>query len=207
LIVKPISLIVLGINIRNRERLPLKGPAILVANHNSHLDTFVLVSLFPLSRLHHIRPVAAADYFCRGPVMTWISKNIFGVIPIARKKETRLEGSEAEDPMQPVYDALQRGSIVIFYPEGTRGEPERLAKFKSGIAYLSKKFPEVPIVPCFLHGLGKALPKGEAILVPFFCDIFVGEPIRWNGEKERFMNSLESSFNELTSQLKLPAWD
>ena len=84
LIIKPIVFVILGLNIRNRNKLPLKGPAIIAANHNSHLDTMVLMSLYPLSKIHKVRPVAAADYFLSNKLLAWISLKCIGIIPLDR---------------------------------------------------------------------------------------------------------------------------
>jgi 1-acyl-sn-glycerol-3-phosphate acyltransferase len=96
---------------------------------------------------------------------------------------------------------------VILFPEGSRGEPERLGEFKTGVAHLARRFPTVPFVPIFLHGLGKALPRGEALLVPFFCDVFIGEPLVWTGDKAGFMQELTNRITGLAAEGNFPAWE
>ncbi|MBM4264032.1 MAG: 1-acyl-sn-glycerol-3-phosphate acyltransferase [Deltaproteobacteria bacterium] len=194
--------IVLGINVRHRERLPRQGPAVIVANHNSHLDTMVLMTLFPLRLLPKLHPVAAMDYFLRSKIFAWFTLQVVGILPI---KRTVQRGDD--NPLAPCNHALAAGKLLIIFPEGSRGEPEQLQSFKGGIARLAEANPRVPIVPVFLHGLGKALPKGEAILVPFFCDVFVGEPLLWNSDRRGFMHQLDERMKQLAGEGNFPSWE
>jgi 1-acyl-sn-glycerol-3-phosphate acyltransferase len=200
LVVRPLILIIIGLNIRHGERLPHQGPAIIVANHNSHLDTLVLMSLFPLKRLSYIHPVAAADYFLRNRLLAWFALRIIGIIPIARKMKAH------NDPYQAAYTALSKGKILILFPEGTRGEPELMSQFKNGIARLAKNCADVPVIPIFLHGLGKSLPKGESLLVPFFCDVFIGHPLTWEEDKKRYMEKLDKAMHDLENEEQFAQW-
>ncbi|MEO8133635.1 MAG: lysophospholipid acyltransferase family protein [Betaproteobacteria bacterium] len=197
-VAKPIILFWLGITVRHRERLPGHGPAIIAGNHNSHLDTALLLSLFPLEEIPNVRPVAAADYFMKAGFMRWFSLNVVGIIPVAR-------GGIAAgiDPLDECYRALERGEILLIFPEGTRGEPEQMAEFKAGISFLAKRFPTVPVIPVFMRGLGKSMGKGTFIPIPFFVDVFVGRPLSWTGEKDSFMDRLRDAFVHL--QKKVPA--
>jgi 1-acyl-sn-glycerol-3-phosphate acyltransferase len=195
LFVKPLVLLVLGINARGKEHLPVSGPAIIVANHNSHLDTMVLMSLFPLRLISKVRPVAAVDYFLCNRFIRWFALNIAGIIPIERRMR-----EPGQHIFTPAIEALDSGAIVIIFPEGTRGEPEMRGKMKNGIGHLLSQRPDVPVIPVFFYGLGKCLPKGEVILVPFFVDAFIGEPLHWEGSRQLFMDKLEKTMSELQSQ-------
>src|ERR1044072_5331391 len=89
LVLRPFMPLFIGLRVRGREHLPKTDPFILVANHSSHLDTVSLLSLFPISRLRRLRPVAAADYFERNKMVSALSKTFFNILPIARKGITR----------------------------------------------------------------------------------------------------------------------
>ncbi len=202
LFIRPLVFVFIGLSIRDRDKLPSHGPAIMVANHNSHLDTMVMMSLFPMHFLPKLRPVAAADYFLKSGWMSWFSKEIIGVIPISRQAR-----EEGEDPFAEVSAALGRGEIVILFPEGTRGAPEQMQEIKKGISHLVADHPEVPVVPVFFRGLGKAMPKGSWLPVPFFCDVLVGDRVSWPGDREGFMENLRGALTHLSERMPAAVWD
>lgn len=202
LLIKPLVFLIMGLHIHQRQRLPRHGPAILAANHNSHLDTMVLMSLFPLRELIHVRPVAAADYFLRNRFMAWFSTRVIGIIPLRRDGR-----SKREELFAGCHQALADGEILILFPEGSRGEPEQMSRLKKGIYYLAAEHERCQVVPIFMHGLGKSLPRGEALLVPFVCELAIGEGIRGCTSAEQMLAQLALAYTELQQQCHPPLDD
>jgi len=192
LIVRPVLLLAIGLNVRHREQLPKTGPAILAANHNSHFDTLALMALFPLAVLSNVRAVAAADHFGKANLTGWIARNLIGILPIERQKASR-----HADPLAGTIDALDEGRILILYPEGSRGDPEQRQAFKKGIARLAERCPHVPIIPVFLQGFGKVLPRGAFLPVPFYCDVVIGKPLAAATNRNATMDLLEKTVSAL----------
>jgi len=163
-------LFVLIFGIRVRHKIS-DLPAIVIANHNTHLDIFALFLLFPLRHIKKVRAVAAADYFGSG-FRGAMAKYLFGALLIDRRG-----GKSARHVLAPVFDALQNGQSLVLFPEGTRGEPGKLQPFKAGIGMIAEAFPHTPIHPVSLRGIERTLPKGKALVVPFSFEIQKLEPI------------------------------
>ncbi len=197
LFVRPLLLLVSGIRAEGLEHLPTEGPAIVVANHNSHLDTLALMALFPLAHLPKVRPVAARDYFFATPLRRFIAENLVGILPLDRRNVKR----GGTHPLQPLAEALDRGEILIIFPEGSRGEPGELKPFKSGFAHLAKMRPEVPVVPVKITGTDRSLPRDEALWVPFILDIGISAPLRFHGSVKSFVEEVETLYR---APLKTP---
>jgi 1-acyl-sn-glycerol-3-phosphate acyltransferase len=194
--IRPLVTLLLGRCIKGHEHLPVSGPAIIAANHNSHLDILYLIALMPLKALALLRPVAAADYFCSTPLTSWLSSTFLGIIPLERKR-----GSFHADPLAGPAAALEQGEIVIIFPEGSRGKPEELGQIKPGVAHLAKRFPSVPVVPVFMRNLGKSLPRGSFVLVPFCGKAAVVEPRCFSGDTRLFTAELAATMQQLEDQV------
>ena len=199
LVVRPWSCVVLGVNVRHRERLPKKGPAILVANHNSHLDTLTLMSLFPLRLLPRIRPVAAADYFVR-PAARLVRDEHHRHHP-ARPRQ-RQAGS---DPLEPEA-ALDRGDILIIFPEGSAASRRRCRPSRRASAISPR--PAEGAGHAGLHARARqGAAEGVGLLVPFNCIVCVGEPLYGKESYDQFVAELETRLTSLAAEEKLPAWE
>jgi 1-acyl-sn-glycerol-3-phosphate acyltransferase len=201
LVARPLARVFTGADVIGLERLPKGGPAIVVANHTSHVDTLLLLTIFPARLMAKVRPVAAADYFLRGPVIGWFSRTLVGIVPVART------GGLHEDVLAPARAALAAGDIVIVFPEGTRGPAtDALGPLKSGVARLAAAFPDAPVTPVWIEGAGRVLPKGAVLPAPMNCTALVGEPIRWTGDSAAFMEALRASLEDLKSAAPPQRW-
>lgn len=198
-IVKPFIYLVLGVNVTGVDNLPKidKGASIIVANHNSHIDTLLLMSLFNCSQILKIHPVAAADYFCNTKFKSFIFTKLLGIIPISRKVRKATE----EELFKDINEKLRAGETIIIYPEGTRGENSELNKFKSGVAHIARMNPDVPVIPCYINGPDRILPKGEFLWVPFIADVYVSEPVYYDNTSTReFTDRIRQAVEELKTE-------
>ena len=190
-VIRPLLWGGLGLVVRHRERLPARGPAILIANHNSHLDALILMALFPHRLLDRLRPVVAAEYFRRTRLRRWVAFRLLHAIALDRQACGRC------DILAPCLRALDDDAILIFFPEGTRGEPGRLAALRVGIAHLAARRPQVPIVPIYLVGTDRVLPKGSVVPVPILCSAVVGPPLGWGGDRVGFLAAFDDRLRAL----------
>jgi 1-acyl-sn-glycerol-3-phosphate acyltransferase len=127
-------------SISGAENIPESGPAILVSNHISAGDTFLLPAMirrrltFPAKiELFHGRGI-------RGRAVSWFLKNV-GQLPMDRSG-----GRASATSMEGVLSVVRGGDVLGIYPEGTRSPDGRLYKGKTGVARLVLQA-GVPVIP------------------------------------------------------------
>lgn len=151
-------------------------PRIYFANHRSHADFVLLWTVLPAPLRRLTRPVAAADYWLKGALRTFVGRRVFQAVLIERKS---LSGTVTPaDPVAIMTSALDENSSLILFPEGTRNtSDEPLLPFKSGLYHLAKARPHVDLVPVWIENLNRVMPKGEFIPVPLLCTVRFGAPV------------------------------
>jgi 1-acyl-sn-glycerol-3-phosphate acyltransferase len=192
LILRPFLKLLLGVHVEGRENLTGLEQFILVANHNSHLDVLLLFHVLPARHLRRTHPVAAHEYFSRSRVLLWLVGHLLQPVWIVR-------GDRSEDPLAGMRKRLLEGRSIVIFPEGTRGEAGEIARFKTGVGRLAEEFPDVPIVPVFLAGPEKALPKAQSLLIPVWNAVTVGPPRVFRGTPGEFTADLELGIRELAA--------
>ena len=141
------------------------------ANHTSHLDAIVLWSAFPYALRSLVRPVAAKDYWEKGMVRRYLART-FNALLIDRT-DIKVHQSPVDLMLREIGD---RYSLIVF-PEGSRNAEAEIAEFKSGLYYLSKKRPDLELVPVHIDNLNRVLPRGEFLPVPLLSCISFGPPM------------------------------
>lgn len=135
-------------------------PAVIISNHQSHLDLIALIGLHP-----------------RLVVMTnqWVW-NFPLYAPVIRYLEYYPASEGVENNEEHMKSLMERGYSILIFPEGTRSADCSILKFKRGAFYLAKQL-HADIIPVYLQGCGEVMPKHDFCLYPGRIDIEIGKRV------------------------------
>ncbi len=187
-LLRPFLRLIFGVHIVGRENLESLNQYLIIANHNSHLDVLLLFYLLPIAKITTTHPVAEKVYFSRSRLVFALVNFLFRPIWIERGHP-----DTAGDPFSQIMNLIEQGHNIIIFPEGTRGKPGQMEHFKSGIGRLVARSPELPIVPVFLSGPERSLPKASFLLLPFWNQVIIGPPQKCHGHHRDITRFLEKT--------------
>lgn len=151
-------------DVRGRERIPIRGAVVFMPNHQSYADPPAVFAQLPPVL------VLAKQEFFRVPILGWAMKRR-GFISVDRGNHER-----AIQAVHRAVESLRAGNSFLVYPEGTRSPDGRLQPFKKG-AFMMAIQAGAPIVPVSISGAAKIIPKGSFTVRPGCVRITFHDPV------------------------------
>ena len=154
----------------------LEGPCIFVGNHQSHLDTLLVMEALPEAIRSRLLFGAAQDrWFVKGRkklvLKPWYQSLALGTFPILRGGGKRALSYASW--------LLEQDQHIFLFPEGTRSMNGQLGEFKHGVSLLAQQH-QIPVVPLLLGGLRELQPKGQRSVTAGPASLQVLEPLRFD---------------------------
>ena len=179
----------LRVSIAGRENIP-DGPAVFVANHVSFVDIWVLAGMLPGTA----RFLAKRELL-HVPIFGWALRSA-GHIPIDRKNR-----QAAVDACGEAGTLIREGTSAIIFGEGTRSRTGDLLPLKKGAFVLAIQA-GVPVVPVYLEGTYRVLPKGTIFLRRHPIHMRIGLPISTTGLSYADRDALSAQCGEALAALR-----
>ena len=166
------------VSVAGREHLDPAKSYVIVANHASQYDIFVVYgwigTTFKWVMKEELRKVPVIGYFC----------SRMGHIFIDRSQPERAVAS-----INAAKEKIQDGTSIFFFPEGTRSETGKLRKFKKGAFKMALDL-ELPILPVTLKGTHAILPAKSLDLFPGKAEMTIHPAVQVDGYTEETMDQL-----------------
>jgi long-chain acyl-CoA synthetase len=161
----PIGRIFARVEARGLEHLEhLNGPVLFAANHQSHLDTPVILDALPPRWRYRVAPAMAKEFFkahfypeqfsradyLKNSTNYYLASLFFNAFPLPQRE------SGTRQTLRYIGDLIGEGFSILIYPEGRRTQQGEIGKFQPGAAMIAARL-NVPIVPVRLEGLDRIL--------------------------------------------------
>lgn len=176
------------LDVRGAEHVPRSGPVLIVANHLSFFDSPIVAAATP-------RPLyflAKAELF---------SIPLLGRLITAVNARPVRRGGADPVAMRTALRVLETAGALLVFPEGTRGEAGKLGEGKPGAGMLAL-LSRAPVVPAYIEGTGRVLPRGRWLPRLGKVRVSFGPPLAFAGEqgprqKERYREASRQIMNAI----------
>ena len=169
---------------RGREHVPLTGALLLVSNHVSVLDPPLIGATAP-------RPLyfLAKEELFRVPLLG----RLFHAV---NARPVKRDGTDAR-ALKSALRLLGEGKAILIFPEGTRGRGERLGESKPGAGMLAV-MSGAAVVPVYISGTERALPRGRALPRLAKVRVAFGPPLHF---KAAIGDARRESYREASAEM------
>lgn len=197
LIMFPLLALVTPVAVLHRQRLAeLSGPVIVIANHVSHLDTPVILRVLPTTVRRRLVVAAARDYFYAGRLRGALVSLALATIPFDR-------GEGSAESLEECERLIRGGWSIVVFPEGTRSRTGRLGRVRRGVAVLATST-NTPVLPIYIHGLSRVMPKGALAPLPGGVVVSVGDLVPACADVDEMRDQVDAALHRLA--LETPSW-
>lgn len=156
------------LEVEGREHLPADGPFLVVANHVSDLDPPVMAAALPRAALRRVWWSGAADRLFVGPRQARLAHALH-IFPVDERTPGAATGMARA--------VLERGDGLVWFPESWRSPDGALQRFLPGVGAILDGL-DVPVVPAFIHGSYRAMPRTSRWPRPHPIRVAFGPPLR-----------------------------
>ena len=186
----PLARVFARMHVEGREQLrAIDGPVIFAANHQSHMDTPVLMAALPARLRYRLAPAMAKEFFkahffpeeygrrawLANSLNYYLAALFFNAFPLPQRE------AGARQTLRYIGEVLAQGFSVLIFPEGRRTETGEIGRFRPGIGMIGSRL-GAPVVPVRIEGLDKVLHHTWRMARPGPVRVAFGAPIQLIGD-------------------------
>ncbi|MGH9054334.1 MAG: lysophospholipid acyltransferase family protein, partial [Acidimicrobiales bacterium] len=178
----------------------LDEPVIFAANHASHLDAPLVLTVVPERWRHRMFVAGAADYFFDTRVRAVTFAFLLNAVPIERQRVSRASANRAAA-------LLNEGWSLLIFPEGGRSPDGWGQAHRAGAAWLAVRTGRA-VVPVHVEGTRQILPRGASRVRPGRTSVTFGRPLRSEagGDPRALAGDIEGAIAALADEAATDWW-